>query len=108
VAYERNGFALVTCVEMHLPAAGLLKREVNRVTQALEETYHRAACLREKGVVEAGDEQGNPHGSLLLALSPARCIRCFDPDAAYSVYWPLGCLSPDTIVLLYYHVQQRR
>jgi len=60
-ARERSGLALVAGVVVHLPAAGLLLRELDPVAEALEQPDDRLAGLGEHRVVEAGDEQGDTH-----------------------------------------------
>jgi hypothetical protein len=42
---------------VHLPAAGLLLREVDLVAEPLEQMYDRDAGRWEQRVVEAGDEE---------------------------------------------------
>jgi hypothetical protein len=54
---EGESFGLVAGVVVHLAAAGLCKREVDRVTQAFQHARHRDACLRKQGVVIAGNKE---------------------------------------------------
>ena len=51
----------VAGVAVHLPAAGLRLREVDLDPEALEQLHHRAPRAREQRVVEAGDEERDPH-----------------------------------------------
>ena len=57
----RQRVGLVARVDVHLPAARLLERELDRASQPLEQRNHRTAHPREQGVVEARDEQRHPH-----------------------------------------------
>ena len=67
---QPRGLGAVAGVEVHLPAAGLLEREVDLAAQPLEQPHHRAPGAREERVVEAGDEQGDTHGGL-VGVPPA-------------------------------------
>ena len=58
---ERQPVVGVARVEVHLPAAGLLLGEVDLAAEALQQLDDRPARLREQRVVEAGDEQRDPH-----------------------------------------------
>jgi hypothetical protein len=58
---QRHALARIAGVHVHLPAAGLLEREVHLAAQPLEQAHRRAARLREERVVEAGDEEADAH-----------------------------------------------
>src|SRR5918996_1945847 len=58
---QRRPLPRVTRVHVHLPAAGLLEREVHLASEPLQQPHHRPSGLREQGVVEAGDEEGDAH-----------------------------------------------
>ncbi|PQM46503.1 hypothetical protein C1Y40_03333 [Mycobacterium talmoniae] len=61
---QRHTVVLVAGVEVHLAAAGLLRGEVDLVTQPPQQPHHRLTGLRVHDVVETGDEQGDPHGGV--------------------------------------------
>ena len=61
VANDRDGFAMIAGIPMHLAAAGLVGREIDRVAEALEHADYCLACLRKQGVVVAGNEQRHAH-----------------------------------------------
>ena len=52
----------VARVAVHLAAAGLVLGEVDLDPEPLQQLDDRAARAREQRVVEAGDEQRDPHG----------------------------------------------
>jgi hypothetical protein len=58
---QRLALGRVPGVAVHLPAARLLHGELDRVPEALEHLDHGAAGPGEQRVVEAGDEEGDPH-----------------------------------------------
>ena len=51
-----NGLAMVAGVPVHLAAAGLVGREIDRVPEALEHAHHSLAGLGKERVVVAGNE----------------------------------------------------
>src|SRR5436305_770334 len=61
---QRERLALVAGVVVHLPATGLRLGEFDRVAEPFEQPDHRAAGLGKDRVVEAGEEQGDPHRAL--------------------------------------------
>ncbi len=76
-ADQRDRLALKAGVVVHLAAAGLVHRELDRVPEPLEQADHGPAGLGEDRVVEAGDEQGNPHASLRPFVAPAGVREAF-------------------------------
>src|SRR5262249_46406716 len=72
VPYQRHGFALVSRVVVHLPAASLPHREFHLMPQPLQQAHHRLPCPREKRVVEAGDEKRYTHR---CGVPGRRCVR---------------------------------
>ena len=58
---QHRGVGLIAGVEMHLAAAGLLRRELNLVAEPLEDPARRADRIREHRVGDAGREQRYPH-----------------------------------------------
>ena len=61
MTHQWQRLALVAGVDVHLPAAGLLRREDHLVTQPLQQRHRRLAHLREQRVAKAGHEQRDPH-----------------------------------------------
>ena len=59
---QRPRLVVVARVAVHLPAARLLGRELDLAAQPLQHRDRRAPRLGEQRVVEAGDEQRDPHG----------------------------------------------
>jgi hypothetical protein len=55
--HQRDGLTLIAGVEVHLTAAGLFEREIDRVAQPLQQPHHRTPGLGENRIVETGDEQ---------------------------------------------------
>ena len=84
-AGERVALVLVARVAVHLAAAGLRLGEVDLAPEALQQLHDRTPRLREQRVVEAGDEQRDPHRRESTATrrrrdrtpgrAPARCSR---------------------------------
>jgi len=60
---QRHRLGPVPAVGVHLPAAGLVGRELDGVAEPFQDAYHGASGVREHQVVHAGDEEGYPHGS---------------------------------------------
>jgi hypothetical protein len=58
---QRDRLAAVAGVRVHLAAAGLLAREDDLVPEPLEHGDGRLPGLREERVVQAGDEERDPH-----------------------------------------------
>ncbi len=56
--HERERFAAIAGVEMHLAAAGLRGKELNGVPQALQHMNNGLPRLWEQRVVVTGDERG--------------------------------------------------
>ena len=54
---ERRSLARVARVHVHLPAAGLLEREVDLAAEAFEQPNDRVPGLGEQRVVETGDKK---------------------------------------------------
>ena len=54
---ERRSLARVARVHVHLPAAGLLEREVDLAAKAFEQPNDRVPGLGEQRVVETGDKK---------------------------------------------------
>ena len=61
-ADERDGFAVVAGVVVHLAAAGLFDGEVDGVAEPLEHARDGDARFGEQRVVVAGDEERDAHG----------------------------------------------
>ena len=60
---QRHALRAVAGVEVHLAAARLALGEVDLVPEPAQHPHDRLADVREQDVVEAGDEQRDPHGS---------------------------------------------
>jgi hypothetical protein len=60
-ARERGRLVGVARVGVHLPAARLLVGEVDGVAEALEQGHHRLSGARRQRVVQARDEERDPH-----------------------------------------------
>src|SRR5215203_220334 len=58
---------LVSGVDMHLAAAGLLGREFNDLAQPLQHSNCRFSHFGKHGVGEAGNEQRGSHGHLVTS-----------------------------------------
>lgn len=56
---QRESLRLVTGIPMHLSAAGLACREINRMAQPLEHLDDGLARLWKQGVVITGNKQGD-------------------------------------------------
>ena len=63
--HEPDRLVPVARVGVHLPAAGLLEREVDLHADALEHRHRGPPGLREQRVVEAGDEERRPHRRIM-------------------------------------------
>src|SRR5581483_3003922 len=74
-ARERGGLALVAAVSVHLAAARLLDRELDLVSEALEELDDRASGGGKERVVEAGEEERDPHAAARPPRTKARPSR---------------------------------
>src|SRR5581483_10440152 len=74
-ARERGRLVLVAAVRVHLAAAGLLERELDLVAEALEELDDRAAGGGKERVVEAGEEERDPHAAARPPRTNARPSR---------------------------------
>src|SRR5580704_13935285 len=61
MADNRHRLAQIARIPVHLPAAGLLRTELDRMSKPLQHLYDGLACLRKKRVVVAGDKQRNTH-----------------------------------------------
>ena len=57
VTDDRDGFAQVASIPVHLTAAGLLGAELDFMAEALENAYDGFACLGEESIVVAGNEK---------------------------------------------------
>ncbi len=60
-ADQRNGFALITGVVVHLPAAGLFRPEVNGMAEPFQHLYYGDAGGGKQQVVITSDEKRNAH-----------------------------------------------
>ena len=58
---QRNGFALITGVVVHLPAAGLFRPEVNGMAEPFQHLYYGDAGGGKQQVVITSDEKRNAH-----------------------------------------------
>jgi lactate permease len=85
---------------VHLPAAGLLEREVHLAPEPLQQPHHRTSGLREQGVVEAGDEEGDAHAGYRFPF--LRALSGANPQlaAAHSTGGVLGkMISPQNLAI---------
>ncbi len=64
-AHHRQRLGAVAAVGVHLAAAGLLQRELDAVAEAFQHLHDGPAGVGEHQVVDAGDEQRDPHGQPL-------------------------------------------
>src|SRR6185369_13726035 len=77
----------VAAVQVHLPAAGLLLRELHLDVQPFEQTDDRLPGGREQRVAEAGDEQAYAHRENEFPRSARRAIGEQHPTReGFSVY----------------------
>ena len=60
---KRQCLLLVSGVDMHLATARLLGRKLNDLAEALQHPYRCLSYLREHGIGQAGDKQGDSHSS---------------------------------------------
>ena len=56
-AHQRHGLLLITSVVVHLPTAGLVEREFDRMAQPLQQAHDGLSGRGEERVVIAGDEK---------------------------------------------------
>ena len=63
VPNEWDRLSLVAGVVMHLTAAGLRARKVHVVPEPFQQAHDCLAGVGKEGVVETGDEQGEPHSA---------------------------------------------
>ena len=76
VADEVGGLDEVAGVDVHLAAAGLLRREDHLVTEALEQRHGGDGGLRKHRVRKTGGEQGYAHGAPKLPTFMDRPLGC--------------------------------
>src|SRR5947209_15917469 len=89
--HQRDRLFRVSGVEVHLAAARLLERKVNRDAEAFEQPDHGLSGARKQGVVEAGDEErdawrragGRRQPQLALAQRPAGATTGFPCCASW-------------------------
>ena len=79
---EGRRLRLVASIVVHLAAAGLARRELDRMTKPLEDAHDRFSRLRKQRVVIAGDEKRDSQGSPLRPVTEnsieilfPKCIR---------------------------------
>src|SRR5829696_2747512 len=88
---------LVSGVDMHLAAAGLLGREFNDLAQPLQHPNRRLSHLGKHGIGEAGDEQRGFHGHLVTSVSAVDTPlwgRSLPPVRATRKARPVGVRPP--------------
>jgi hypothetical protein len=66
-ARERGALALVPGVEVHLPATGLVHRELDGHAEAVEQRHSRLADVGIERVGQARDEEGRLHATTAAA-----------------------------------------
>src|SRR4051812_15140287 len=64
--HEILGLALVAAVAVHLPAAGLVEWKLDLVPESFEERDDGTSGRGKERVVEAGEEERDPHAAARL------------------------------------------